>query len=118
MYVKFMLSMSESESRVGVYPVPNDLMVFILVQHVHWLRAWAQKNRWDEELTLLRYEMEWTTRYFLYRAKEWEKRFDLPDMELGPKAYAARQAAQWLHMASDAERMFRTVNREYHTVIM
>jgi hypothetical protein len=90
----------------------------IAVQRVHWLRARAQKNRWDEELSLVKYEMEWTARYFLYRAREWEKRFDSEDLYARPKAYAARQAAQWFYMASNADRLFKSVNREYQSVIM
>jgi len=90
----------------------------IAVQRVHWLRARAQKNRWDEELSLVKYEMEWTARYFLYHAREWEKIFDSEDLHAGPKAYAARQAAQWFYMASNADRLFKSVNREYQSVIM
>ena len=87
-----------------------------VVQRVHWLRARAQKNRWQEELTLVGYEMEWTTRYFLHKAGMWQEQ--LGDQTLpGPKAYAARQSAQWGNLASDAERAFRNVNREYKKVM-
>jgi hypothetical protein len=49
------------------------------VQRVHWLRARAQKNRWQEEFTLVKYEMEWTSRFFLYRAEEWMRLFNAND---------------------------------------
>jgi hypothetical protein len=39
------------------------------------------------------------------------------NLEEGPKAYAARQAAQWGALTSDAERAFRVVNREYTSVM-
>jgi hypothetical protein len=61
--------------------------------------------------------MEWTTRYFLYRAGKWQALFEIKDQQSGPKAYAARQAAQWGELASDADRAFRVVNREYKKVM-
>jgi hypothetical protein len=84
-----------------------------IVQRVHWLRARALNNRWKEELTLVGYEMEWTTRYFLYRAGKWQVQCP----EAGPSAYAARQAAQWGGLASEADRAFGVVNREYIKVM-
>jgi hypothetical protein len=88
-----------------------------VVQRVHWLRARAQKNRWQEELMLVGYEMEWTTRYFLHRAEKWQAQLGDENLQAGPKAYAARQAAQWGDLASDAEQAFRVVNREYTKVM-
>ena len=88
-----------------------------VVQRVHWLRARAQKNRWQEELTLVGYEMQWTTRYFLYRARKWQVQLEDNDLQAGPRAYAARQAAQWGGLVSDAERAYRVVNREYKIVM-
>ena len=88
------------------------------VQRVHWLCARAQKNRWEEELTLVKYEMEWTARYFLYWASQWNDKFNDPSVQSGPKAYAARQAAQWTQMALSADRVFLIVNRDYHLVVM
>jgi len=98
-----------------LFPIFIDLNN--VVQRVHWLRARAQKNRWQEELTLVGYEMEWTTRYFLYRAGKWQTQFGKENQQAGTKAYAARQAAQWGDLASDADRAFRVVNREYKKVM-
>jgi len=61
--------------------------------------------------------MEWTTRYFMYRAKKWQTELGEKDLDAGPKAYAARQVAQWGALASDAERAFRVVNRQYKDVM-
>ena len=80
------------------------------VQHVHWLRAQAQKNRWEEELMLVKYEMGWTTKSFLHKSGEWQDRFEEPNADPGPKAYAAQQSAQWRCMALDADQLFRSVN--------
>jgi hypothetical protein len=69
--------------------------------------------RWAEELLLVKNEMEWTTRYFQHRARVWQDRFDDPLAQPGPKAYAARQRAQWQQLAVDADRLFRPVNSDY-----
>jgi len=66
---------------------------------------------------LVGYEMEWTTRYFLHRAETWQSQLVENNLLAGPRAYAARQAAQWGDMALDAERAFRVVNRNYKTVM-
>jgi len=87
------------------------------VQRVHWIRARAQKYRWEEELMLVKYEMEWTTRYFLHKARQWQDRFEEPNIDRGPKAYAARQSSQWRRMAWDADRLFRSANAEYISLI-
>ena len=83
------------------------------VQRVHWIRARAQKSRWEEELLLVKYEMEWTTRSFLHKAQEWQDRFEEPNVDPGPKAYAARQSSQWRRIACDADRLFRSSNADY-----
>ena len=90
---------------------------FFEVQRVHWIRARAQKHRWEEELTLVKYEMGWTTRSFLHKAKEWHDRFEEPNINPGPRAYAARQSSQWRSMALDADRQFRSANPDYTSLI-
>ena len=87
------------------------------VQRVHWIRARAQKHRWEEELLIVKYEMEWTTRSFLHKAREWQDRFENDNVDPGPKAYAARQSAQWMHMALDVDWLFRSQNLEYKSLI-
>ncbi|PPQ92912.1 hypothetical protein CVT25_009177 [Psilocybe cyanescens] len=62
---------------------------------VHWLRARAQKNRWNEEIILVEYEMIWTVRYFAHRREEWAKASDMANINPGPKAYACRRSHIW-----------------------
>jgi hypothetical protein len=88
-----------------------------LVQCVHWLLAQAQKHQWQEELILLKYEMEWTTRFFLHRGRKWQTLLKEIGLEPGPRAYVARQAAQWFTMAADAEHLFVQVNKEYVSIV-
>ena len=73
--------------------------------------------RWAEELLLVEHEMEWTTRYFIHRARLWKDRFDDQETELGPKAYAAQQKAQWQRLAGEADRLFLPVNRDYVSLV-
>jgi hypothetical protein len=68
--------------------------------------ARAQKNRWEEELLLVQYEMQWTTRGFLHRSQEWDNIYQVLNANSGPKAYAARQSSQWRYMALEADQLF------------
>jgi hypothetical protein len=90
----------------------NDLCTHqFSVRRVHWLRARAQMNRWTEECTLVKYEMEWTVRYFMYKSRLWPS---APmSLAAGPAAYARRKAVMWDHMARDADRSFRSINANY-----
>ena len=71
-----------------------------------------------EELTLVKYEMEWTIRSFLNRVAQWEERGRRFAQPAGSKAYAARQAAQWMQLATDAERLFLSVNVDHIRIVM
>ena len=50
--------------------------------------------------------MDWTTRSFLHKAEEWHDRFEEPNIDPGPKAYAAWQSSQWMHIACNADQLF------------
>ena len=65
----------------------------------------------------MKYEMQWTTSSFLHKAQEWHNRYDEPDVNPGPKAYAARQASQWKSIASDADHLFQTAHSDYQSLI-
>jgi len=66
---------------------------------------------------LVKYEMQWTTRSFLHKSQEWHNRYEEPDIDPGPKAYAARQSSQWRCMASDADRLFQSANSDYPSMM-
>ncbi|KAJ7149525.1 hypothetical protein C8R43DRAFT_1128520 [Mycena crocata] len=77
---------------------------------VEWSKALARKDRWEEEVKLLREEMRRVMRFLQWRALWWEGlrrgRGDeiSPQLRAGVEAYAARQAA--LHRA--ISRRFKT----------
>lgn len=79
-----------------------------IVRRVHWLRARAQKNRWEEELLLVTYEMQWTVRYFIHYGNMWQSALDDPNITEGAKAYATRQQTMWKTLAFRADKAFST----------
>ncbi|GLB37202.1 hypothetical protein LshimejAT787_0402530 [Lyophyllum shimeji] len=86
-------------------------------ERVHYLRGRAQKNRWSEEFMRVGYEMQWTTRFFLYQADLWRTRGAGAAKEgglgPGPLAYAQRKTAMWKEMAVLADQGFWEVNPSY-----
>ena len=80
------------------------------VYRVHWLRARAQLNRWQEEVTLTRNEMHWVINYFTFRQSQWLSWQSLyPDMTPGHHAYAERQKAMWVEIGEQARRVFQMI---------
>jgi hypothetical protein len=92
----------------------------LLVQRVHWLRGRAQKGRWEEEVILVGYEMQWTVRFFVHKQEVWEGRRAMANdnQATGPAAYAARKAAMWGWMAQDANHLFIKANSAYITPLL
>jgi hypothetical protein len=89
----------------------------LLVQRVHWLRARAQRMRWQEEVTLTTYEMQWTVKFFTYNAEMW-KRFqdteaDFSNVGAGATAYARRKQATWDQLCLQSDRTFKSLNNAY-----
>jgi hypothetical protein len=84
----------------------------MLVHQIHWLRSRAQRNRWQEELVLLTYEMEWTVKSFIQQSQKPLASVS-GNTPPGPLAYAHRQHAKWQDLASSADKAFRSVNLNY-----
>lgn len=88
-----------------------------LVQRVHWLRARAQRMRWQEEVTLTTYEMQWTVKFFAYNAEKW-KRIQVASAEVGKECagatvYAKRKQATWDQLRLQSDRTFKSLNIAY-----
>ena len=43
----------------------------LIFQCVHWLRAQVQLMRWQEEVAITTYEMQWTVRFFSHKSMMW-----------------------------------------------
>ncbi|KAG2752022.1 hypothetical protein P692DRAFT_20725514, partial [Suillus brevipes Sb2] len=69
---------------------------------VHWLRAKALKDRWEEEHLLVRHEMNWTCDYFMHKAEEWIQLGAMTKDKVGHLAYAARQCKMYQRLCQDA----------------
>jgi hypothetical protein len=90
------------------------------VYRVHWLRSKALRDRWEEELVLVSHEMDWTARFFVYKAEQWVLRMKSAEANLidrdggtnvstweGSKCYAARQAHVYHQLAQHAKSSFQ-----------
>lgn len=93
------------------------ILKFHSVRRVHWLRARAQKMRWQEEVTLTTHEMQWTVRYFSYKSKNWSKILDTSAEHLGAStgalAYAKRKQSTWHILSLKSDRTFTVINNAY-----
>ncbi|KAG1721475.1 uncharacterized protein EDB91DRAFT_1088440 [Suillus paluster] len=83
--------------------------------HVHWLRAKALKDRWEEEYLLVQHEMNWTCNFFMYKAKVWIRLGAITQDKVGHVAYVARQCKMYQCLCQDAMDAFNkardTTNR-------
>jgi hypothetical protein len=90
------------------------LLIYSIVQRVHWLRARAQFLRWQEEVTLINYEMQWTVRFFIHKSRSWAEIVDRANSpKAGGLAYARRKHAMWEGLARKADRTFTLLNAAY-----
>jgi hypothetical protein len=103
------------------------------------LKAKARHDRWQEEITLLAEEMDWTTQFYIHMANLWlscakhvttkpdthsepsgdqqEPRSSASGVNLvshestGLHCYARRQSKMWLSMAEEAQATFQNVKQ-------
>ncbi|KAG2111303.1 uncharacterized protein F5147DRAFT_573626, partial [Suillus discolor] len=89
-------------------PVPH---VLIIVYRVNWLRTKALRDRWSEELILVKHEMQWSINFFDRRAKQWLSHMHNATSAglTGHTCYAARQSHIYHQLAAHAENAFRTM---------
>ena len=108
-----------------LYSIINIQYSLFKVRRVHWLRARAQLMRWQEEVTLTGYEMQWTVRHFLFMSRKWA----LPSgpsskaqgsssgtgtgLTAGAIAYWNRKRAVWLQLTFKADNTFKVWNPAY-----
>jgi hypothetical protein len=101
--------------------------------------------RWQEQVTVTTYEMQWTVRYFLYLSQKWEISAGtgfptgppsttfgtytnsttgpssgniinpMPVLSSGAIAYGRRKKAMWEDLMSKADRIFTRFNPAYES---
>ncbi|KAF8797508.1 hypothetical protein BYT27DRAFT_7125484, partial [Phlegmacium glaucopus] len=99
-----------------------------IVRRVHWLRARAQVMRWQEQVTLTSYEMQWTVRYFQYQSCSWVVSDPGTDTGIntgavsgtqpqsaGAVAYGQQKQAVWEDLMIRADRTFARFNLAYQS---
>ncbi|KAG1882239.1 hypothetical protein F4604DRAFT_1921982 [Suillus subluteus] len=76
---------------------------------VNWLRTKALRDRWSEEVTIVKHEMQWSINFFKHRAKQWLGHMHNATSAglTGHTCYAARQSHIYDQLASHAEDSFR-----------
>ncbi|KAG1796924.1 uncharacterized protein HD556DRAFT_1441099 [Suillus plorans] len=76
---------------------------------VNWLRTKALRDRWNEEVILVKHEMQWSINFFNHRAKQWlgHMRNATSAGLTGHTCYAARQSHIYEQLAAHAEDSFR-----------
>ncbi|KAG1733409.1 uncharacterized protein EDB91DRAFT_1084462 [Suillus paluster] len=83
---------------------------------VHWLRAKALRDRWEEEMLLVQHEMNWTYNFFLHKAEQWillatiSKAAD----KVGHLAYAARQCKMYQRLYEDSRDAFEVAKAAWN----
>ena len=85
--------------------------------------------RWQEQVTLLTYEMHWTIRYFIYMSRKWDPSYgqDPGSLNIGPGldctalysegglSYRRRKQADWADFSKKADSIFKKVNMAYQS---
>ncbi|KAG1889031.1 uncharacterized protein F5891DRAFT_1198847 [Suillus fuscotomentosus] len=76
---------------------------------VHWLRAKALWDRWREEMLLVKLEMDWTCKFFLWKTTQWGDHMQesLEKHLPGHGCYAGRQSQMYSLLAQDAQAAFQ-----------
>ncbi|KAI6018871.1 hypothetical protein EDC04DRAFT_2607677 [Pisolithus marmoratus] len=78
---------------------------------INWLKARARRDRWKEEVLLVRHEMLWTSLWFKHHKNIWEKRA-LQSTKPGKEAYANKQIGLWSDFDKKARLMFQGQYKE------
>lgn len=80
--------------------------------------------RWQEEVILTSYEMQWVVRYFRYKSNNWSRSVedwagqtgesaDERGSSPGVLAYAKRKEWTWLQVSLKADQVFKVINNAY-----
>ena len=83
---------------------------------MHWLKAKAQRDRWEEEVKILYHEMDFYVNFMKHREGLWEDRAadasHHSHTDSGLHCYALRQGDMWCLMAAQARQEFDKVHQK------
>ncbi|KAI1783483.1 hypothetical protein LXA43DRAFT_903485, partial [Ganoderma leucocontextum] len=77
-----------------------------------WLRAYARKSRWDEEVKLVPFEMECVVRHFERQASRWNA-WSIGGATPGHIVFACLQQWIWRNLKDHASSAFRTAQTKW-----
>ncbi|KAG2073705.1 hypothetical protein BDR04DRAFT_1009770, partial [Suillus decipiens] len=82
------------------------------VYWVNWLQTKALCDRWNEEVVLIKHEMQWSINFFNHKAKQWLSLIDdaASNGLTGHACYAAQQAHIYNQLATHAAYSFCKIN--------
>jgi hypothetical protein len=101
--------MEECEIHLSYVDFAFHQIFFSSVYRVNWLRAKARVDRWVEEQTLVKHEMNWTILWFRNQRKMWGERAKSQDESLPPghQSYAIKQEKLWNRFETKASERFQ-----------
>lgn len=69
----------------------------LLVYRINYLRAKARRDRWEEEMMLLKKEVTWSLAWFTYQADWWKDKGESDESQLstGQQAFCRKMTAKW-----------------------
>ncbi|KAH9925041.1 uncharacterized protein BXZ73DRAFT_50185 [Epithele typhae] len=78
-----------------------------------WLRGYARKRRWTEELVLVQFEMECVVRSFSSKAQEWKELAAQEEAATGRHIYALAEKARWEELEARMKGAFEAARATY-----
>lgn len=104
--------MTECECLV-LLVTPSRLVscALIIVYRVNWLWTKVLCDGWNEEVMIVKHEMQWSINFFKHRAKQWLSHMHNTTSAglTGHTSYAARQSHIYNQLAAHAEHSFRNI---------
>lgn len=79
---------------------------------MHWLKAKAQHDRWQEEKELILSEMDWVRQYFLSKAGEWTQlavASNCAEQHQGLTSHALKTVNMWKQLVEYMITRFQSV---------
>jgi hypothetical protein len=84
----------------------HTILIELIVERVHWLRAKAQFQRWMEEQASIHNEAEWVPAYFHTRSEQWKVLMTMARLQDQPghEAYASQQMHSWEELSMSSKK--------------
>ena len=90
-----------------------DMLTYMSVERVHWLRSKAQFERWMEEQDSIHNEAKWIPAYFHAKAETWRKLMHIAATGSlkGHQAYASYQMHAWEELSQSSSHSLTPITK-------